>query len=180
MVGKIASVILLIFVGVFSQSVACASGEAPKRIPAESIKHGCALEFRQEQYSTETNSLGTQPNNIGVNWVCGDSRSSKIDRYNVEGGSPKIMTVFFWREDGFVVLVRWSIDSQAADFKGDFYKVYVYKYHPGGGIPPFIRQEKVMNEFGQGWDGVWKGATVAYPYKDASSIRRRLGQMEAW
>ncbi len=90
------------------------------------------------------------------------------------------MTFFFWGKDSFVVLVKWSINSQAADFQGDFYKVYVYKYNNDGDAPPFIRQEKIMNKFGQGWDGTRKGAAVVYPYKNASSIRRRLRQLEDW
>ncbi|WP_432260518.1 hypothetical protein [Cupriavidus sp. TMH.W2] len=178
MVRKTAAAVFLILVGVISQSISLSAGELSKIFPAESIKRGCALEFKQEPYPIAMNELGTQPYNIVTNWFCGDSKSSEIDRYNAEGGSPQIITVLFWRKDSFVVLVKWSISSQAADFQGDFYKVYIYKYNHDGDGPPFIKQEKVMNKFGQGWDGMKKGAVVAYPYKNASSIRRRLRQLD--
>jgi hypothetical protein len=111
-----------------------------------------------------------------VKWKCEDGTTVPIDRYEVEGGSREVATVLFWKRKRVVTLVKWSVNSRASDFQGNFYKIYIYKFndvkeaHP----QPFVREDVIMKKFGSGWDGVMDGVVIKYPFKDAASIRKRL------
>lgn len=175
---------LVLFVFIFSEilfpSIAISYGRPSDIISAESIKHGCKLEFHEEK-NIEINALGAPPHDIVMKWACGYGKPAvPIDRYEVEGGSPEVITTIFWRVDNIVTLVKWSVKSRASDFQGDFYKVYVYKFNPGNEFQPFNRMEKIMSRFGSGWNGTRNGVAVTYPFKDAASIRSRLGKISDW
>ncbi|MEZ0604699.1 hypothetical protein ACAX43_21440 [Paraburkholderia sp. IW21] len=155
-----------------------ASSPSPLVIPADQIKEGCTVEFISERPTNETNAPGSQPHEIAVKWICKGVATATIDRYQVEGGSPQIITTLFLKRKIFVALAKWPVTSHASDFQGDFYKVYIYKYNRESNTHPFIRDDKMMDKFGLGWDGVKDGITVTYPFKDAALIRSRLNQLK--
>jgi hypothetical protein len=73
------------------------------------------------------------------------------------------------------VLVKWSINSQAADYGGDFYKVFMYKATKISGKDDFEMDAAAMERLSAGWDCQAKdGKAIMYPFKDAASIRKRL------
>lgn len=83
--------------------------------------------------------------------------------------------MLYWGQHHIVVLVKWSINSQAADYSGDFYKVFIYKSTKTSGKDDFERDVTAMKRLPAGWDGQAKdGKTIVYPFKDAASIRKRL------
>jgi hypothetical protein len=180
MVDKIIVILSLLTASILFSPLAAADNKSSQKISANHIKQGCALVFDKNVISDDTHALGVPPHNLVVIWVCQGQKSVKIDQYEVEGESPQIATVILWQNKGFVVLVKWSINSQASDFSGTFYKVYIYEHNLVSGAPAFIRQDKLMSKFGQGWDGNRDGVIVAFPFKDAASIRKKLRQLNEW
>ena len=73
-----------------------------------------------------------------------------------------------------MILVKWSTNSQASDFQGDYYKVYVYDYKKTQIERPFASRDDIDKRFGEGWDGILNGKKIVYQYKDAKGIRSRL------
>jgi hypothetical protein len=180
MENKIIVVLSLLAASALSPLFAAFNDESPSKISAYQIRHGCDLSFDKKFYPNDTHALGTPPHDTIMNWVCQGNNAVEIDRYEVEGTSPRIATVFFWKNKGLIVLVKWTINSRASDFQGEFYKIYVYKYDGVSHSSPFMRQDKIMSEFGPGWDGLKDGFTVTYQFKDAASIRTKLSQLRNW
>jgi hypothetical protein len=119
-----------------------------------------------------------QPNySIDLRWACRGQRARVIDHYEIDGGSPDIVTVFFRKGRDVIVLVKWSTNSQAADIQGDYYKTYIYRYQPKNFSNPFLIEHDVAAKLGEGWDGVIDGRPVRYPYKNALSIRKALDRL---
>ncbi|WP_089160972.1 hypothetical protein [Caballeronia sordidicola] len=146
-----------------------------QKLPAEQIQEGCNLEFYI--LPDENPALGRPDHSIDLRWVCGDQPQRVIDNYEIEGGSPDIVTVFYRKRHDAIVLVKWSTNSQAADVQGDYYKIYVYRYARNNPAQPFRPQRDVMKKLGEGWDGTVDGKSVHYPYKDALSIRKALNRL---
>src|SRR5262249_19663597 len=110
-------------------------------------------------------------------WKCINGDREVIDQYSVEGGSPEVVTVLFWKGRSLLVLVKWMTNSHASDFQGDFYKLYIYGFSKNASHNKFTPNETLMSEFGEGWDGVRNGVVVKYEFKDATSIRRKLREL---
>jgi hypothetical protein len=146
-----------------------------QKIPAERIQKGCDLEF----YALPDGkpAIGRPNHSIDLRWTCGDQPPRVIDNYEIAGGSPDIVTVFYRKRQDVMVLVKWSTNSQAADAQGDYYKIYVYRYTQRNSDKPFLLQPDVMKELGEGWDGTVDGRSVHFPYKDALSIRKALNRL---
>lgn len=73
------------------------------------------------------------------------------------------------------MLVKWSVNSQASEYVGDYYKVFAYRYEREGGGGKFKKNETIMKNFPAGFDGRSKnGLRATYPFKNAASIRKRL------
>ncbi|CAB3762931.1 hypothetical protein [Paraburkholderia humisilvae] len=155
-----------------------AYSDLPDRIRASQIKEGCYITFLEEDYAREQGDPSRPYYDALMKWSCKNGETTIIDRYDVEGASPEIVTVLFWKKRSLAVLVKWSINSHAADFQGDFYKVYVYRYVPSKAGNQFRKEEGVMKKFGEGWDGEWVGKNaVRYDFKDAASIKKRLNEL---
>ncbi|CAB3766709.1 hypothetical protein [Paraburkholderia humisilvae] len=168
--------VLIIFVLLFSPLVRAYS-DFPESVRAWQIKDGCYIKFMKDEYPAERG-LSYPLYDILVKWNCENGEFATIDRYDVEGASPEIVTVLFWKKRSLAVLVKWSINSHAADFQGDFYKVYVYRYVPSKAGNQFRKEESIMKKFGEGWDGEWVGKNaVRYDFKDAASIKKRLNEL---
>jgi hypothetical protein len=59
-------------------------------------------------------------------WKCMDEQAADVETISAEGSGPEIVTVFY-RMNEIVVLARWTSQSVAADFQGDFYEVNAYR-----------------------------------------------------
>jgi len=84
-----------------------------QKIPAEQIQKGCDLDFYAVPDGSP--SIGRPGHSIDLRWACVDQPPRVIDNYEIEGGSPDIVTVFYRKRQDVIVLVRWSTNSQAAD-----------------------------------------------------------------
>ncbi|CAB3790927.1 hypothetical protein LMG28614_03197 [Paraburkholderia ultramafica] len=86
-----------------------------------------------------------------------------------------MVTVTYWKGRDIAVLVKWSVNSQASDYVGDYYKVFIYRLAGRGGQQMFVRDEAAMEKFPAGWDGYTQsGSPVHYPFKNAGAIKKRL------
>ncbi len=168
---------VLVVVVLFFSSLANAYSDLPGSMYAWQIKTGCDINFIKEEYLREPGETSNPLYDVLMKWDCKNSGSVLIDTYYVEGISPEIITVLFWKKRSIAVLVKWAVHSHASDFYGDFYRVYVYRYVPSKSGAEFRKEESVMKNFGEGWDGEWNGVPVQYRFKDAASIRKRLGEI---
>jgi hypothetical protein len=145
------------------------------QISAEAIRAGCFIVFSKTHEKRPEPTLGIAPADLRATWSCRDGTYFLLDEYGVNGGDPEIVTILYWKRRDIVVLVRWPINSQAADYSGDYYKVFVYRGEKKSTGYRFHRDDKAMSAFGEGVDGVDRnGAAIHYAYKDAASIRNRL------
>lgn len=148
-----------------------------QQLPAEQIDKKCNLDFYAVNSADEIIAIGRPDYSIDVRWACDGKPTILVDNYEVEGGSPEIVAVFYRKSQDVVVLVKWSTNSQASYIQGDYYKIYIYRRTPGNLDKPFSRQNDVMKKLGEGWNGTKDGKPVPYPFKDASSIRKALSQL---
>ncbi|MFM0550058.1 hypothetical protein P0D69_03660 [Paraburkholderia sediminicola] len=156
---------------------AYASNVSRDTISSNQIRAGCNILFKKSIYEDSHDPLSDPLYSVDLEWTCDSEPPIIVDRYDVEGSSPEVVTVFFRRKRRIVVLVKWSINSQASDFVGDFYTIYVYRFDPKRPKYPFIRQDEIMDKLGSGWDGVKDGRPVKYPLKDAASIVKALTRL---
>lgn len=147
---------------------------ASSSILGNDLRAGCKIVFPKDNKRSDDDPLSTGNFEIEVIWTCIGTREITIDRYEIDGGSPEIVTVFFWKNQKTVILVKWPINLQASDFQGDYYKVYVYDYKKNQIEKPFVSRDDIDNKFGEGWDGILNDKKVVYRYKDAKSIKSRL------
>jgi hypothetical protein len=176
LVIKIIYLLTFIFASTCTVQTAFSSEKLPDVISAESIRPGCSIYFVKRFYSDSDDPLSVPPYDLVSTWKCQGVGQSRIDTYEINGGSPEVVTVTYWKRRAIVVLVKWSINSRASDYVGDYYKVYVYKrMKEATGKERFVRDEAIMNKFPEGWGGnTQSGTAVRYPFKDAASIKRRL------
>lgn len=110
--------------------------------------------------------LGLYLDNNGV--------SNKIDRYETEGDTPNIETVFFITLKGLrnvIVLVSWHQIHRTESINGTQYKVYGYTFNNGRLVP---NEEISKDSMLMGDDGEFNGDTFNFKYKNAASIKRYL------
>jgi len=152
-----------------------ATEESPLEVSANAIRVGCLVSFAKQFHPVQDDPLSAAPFDLLATWQCDDGEKSVIDKYEINGASPEVATVLYWGQHHIVVLVKWSINSQAADYSGDFYKVFIYKSTKTSDKDDFERDVAAMKRLPAGWDGQAKdGKTIVYPFKDADSIRKRL------
>lgn len=134
---------------------------------------GKPLDFKCEILSRENKSEISDSSAYAIDlmWNCNGRPLKLIDQYGVNGGSPEIVTLFFRKKRRLVVLVRWTIDSHAADFQGDIYEVHVYAYDKDN---TFVDQKTINARFGNGLDGAINGRNVYFKFKNAALIRKKL------
>lgn len=177
MVTKLVLAACLCLVQIFLLVNTHAASVSPDIIPSDRIRAGCQIIFKKSIYENSDDPLSNPPYSIDLEWTCDGKTPVIVDRYDVEGSSPEIATVLFRKKQSVIVLVKWSINSQASDLEGNFYKVYVYRFDPENPRHPFTRHNKIMRKLGSGWDGVKEERPVNYPLKDAASIRKALARL---
>lgn len=156
-------------------ALATEAGGSPDEISANSIRNGCDVTFSKELHPLPNDPLSTPPFDISAKWICRDGEVSDFDKYAINGSSPSVVTVLFWRGRYIIVLVKWTENSSASDYVGDFYEVFSYKRQQLGGRAGIVRDSAIERLFSSGWDGYSRsGSKVEYPFKDAASIRKVL------
>ncbi|SIO05703.1 hypothetical protein [Paraburkholderia phenazinium] len=164
----------LICIACISPPVYATEG-SPIAMSAGASRVGCSVLFSKQFHPVEGDPLSVVPFDLLATWQCDDGEKSVLDKYEINGASPEVATVFYWGWCRIVVLVKWSINSQVADYNGDFYKIFVYKSTKTSCKDDFERDVAAMKSLPAGWDGQAKdGKVVVYPFKDADSIRKRL------
>jgi hypothetical protein len=149
--------------------------ESPDSVPADVIQAGCSVTFVRKYEQRPGPTLGVPPFSLSAIWYCEDGVHSPLDEYEINGANPEVVTVLYWRRRDIVVLIKWSINSRAADYSGDYYKVFIYRGEKRSDGYGFSRDDRAMAVFGKGIDGVDRnGVEVHYAYKDAASIRKKL------
>ncbi|MDQ7976142.1 hypothetical protein QYH69_02645 [Paraburkholderia sp. SARCC-3016] len=143
-----------------------------QRLSAGQLKRGCDLSL----YAIETErvAIGRPDHTVDLRWICEDGKSRIIDTYQIEGGSPQVITILFRRNRHIIVLVKWEARSRNADVFGDYYKIYAYQYAPTSVDKLFPVDRNLMSKLGEGWEGDVAGKSVHFPYKDAAAIRKAL------
>ena len=141
----------------------------------DAIRLGCSVSFSKQFHAIPEDPLSNPPFDISVDWHCRDGEAITIDKYEINGSSPEVETLFYWQGRNIVMLVKWSVNSQASEYVGDYYKVFAYRYEREGGGGKFKKNETIMKNFPAGFDGRSKnGLRATYPFKNAASIRKRL------
>jgi len=152
-----------------------AASQFQKEFSADAIRLDCSVSFFKQFHTIRDDPLSTSPFDVSVQWHCRDGEATTIDKYEINGSSPEVVTFFYWQGHSIVVLVKWSVNSQASDYVGDYYKIFSYRYEYIGLGRQFIKNETIMKSFPPGVDGHSRsGARIVYPFKDAISIRKRL------
>lgn len=152
-----------------------AANKSPDKIAADVVRAGCSVSFLEEPLQDLHNPSSGPLFNVKATWQCRDGETLSFDNYEVNGSSPEVVTVFYWQKREIVTLVKWSVNSQAADYLGDYYQVFIYKYVYSSKGSKIMRDSTAMRAFPEGWDGVKRdGTPVIYEFRDAASIRKRL------
>lgn len=152
--------------------------KSPDILSADSIRAGCSVVLSKIDRISPDHPSSVSFYEVEATWKCRDGEQSVIDTYEFEGGSPEVETVFYWKNKDIISLVRWPVNSQAADYYGYLYAVYVYKGAHKNGRQIFMKDDAMMKKLPFGFDGYKRnGSPVRYPYKDAASIRRRLSAL---
>jgi hypothetical protein len=103
---------------------------------------------------------------------------SKFAEYSVEGGSPVVESLFFYRlfgELNVFTIVSWSVNNRGARTYGKLYQVYAYNT---GGDGRLHENEKITNDYRMtGMDGFDNGKKSSFPYKTAHDIKRALSKL---
>lgn len=162
--------------------IACAFGSSGTTrgpsyaVSAAAIRGGCSIFFSKELHPFPDDALSAPPFDVDATWNCRDGENLAIDQFKINGSSPEVVTVFYWKKRDIVMLVRWSPNSQAADYSGDYYQIFICEYARKLGKGLITKNESMMERIPPGWDGFDNstGKKLTYPFKDAASIRRRL------
>lgn len=177
---KIIYLLSLLLIVTGTPALSYATGrKSPENVSADVIRPGCSVSFSKELHADPDDPLSTPPFAVIASWRCRDEKRLPIDRYEINGSSPEVVTVFYWHKRDVVVLVKWQVNSRAADYSGDYYKVFIYKYDNKYNQQKFIKYQLTEKYFPSGFDGVAKdGSPVEYPFKDVASIRKKLRTLD--
>jgi hypothetical protein len=147
-------------------------GESPEIVSADVIRTGCLIYLYRQDYPLPDDPSGY---NVIPTWKCRNDEKLSFDKYEIEGANPEVVAVLYWKRNNIVILVKWSVNSRAADYSGDYYKVFIYKYSQEHGKQKIVRNSMAMKKFPEGMDGQSdSGKVIKYPFKDAAAIRKRL------
>jgi len=105
-----------------------------------------------------------------------------IDHFGVEGGDPKIETVFFAAVGAnpvkrLFIIVSWPV--QHADVNGTWYATYIYEPPEKSGAKKLVYLESLSNQLSGGCDCIRtdEPSTKAV-FKNAAAIRAALAKMK--
>lgn len=179
MVKRIITCLILVLGAINISGPSFAEDGRIGEISAGVIKHGCSVQLSTQTHTDLDDPLSSAPFDVLASWRCLDGENLFIDKYEINGANPEILTVFFWQNNNIIVLVKWSINSLAADYSGDYYRVFIYGYTKNEHGSIISKNEEAMKEFPAGWDGRNKNGTrLRYHFKDAASIQEKLSKLE--
>jgi hypothetical protein len=146
-----------------------------QHLPANRIERGCSLNL----YAVESEkvAIGRSDRALDLRWSCAGEELKTIDTYQINGGSPQVVTILYRKNRNIIVLVKWETRSRGADLFGDSYKIYAYRYMSINGNKSFSVNRNIMNKLGEGLEGDMDGRPVHFPYKDAAAIRKVLDRL---
>lgn len=172
---KVICILILLLQSIWATTPSYSIEKSSTDIPASAIRRGCSISFSKEYQPNPEDPLSNPPFSLIATWSCRDGERLPIDRYEINGSSPEIVTVLYWDRRDIVVLVKWPVSSAASDYSGDYYEVFAYQYEKGRDSSRFVIDRSVTDHFPAGFDGSTKdGNPVVYPFKEAASIRARL------
>ncbi len=175
---RIAMIVMVLWCALNMIGASHAAHQSQEEFSADAIRLGCTVSFPKQFHAISDDPLSTPLFDVSVEWHCRDGETAIIDKYEIDGSSPEISTFFYWQGHSMVVLVKWSVNSQASDYVGDYYKVFSYRYERVGAEGRFVKNETIMKNFPAGLDGRSKnGLRIIYPFKNAASIRKRLQRL---
>lgn len=175
MTRKVIYALVFLFSALYVAAPAFASEESPNKVSAAQIRAGCSILLSKAFHPAVDDPLSVPPYDVVATWFCEGGEYSRIDTYERNGGSPEVVTVTYWKGRDIAVLIKWSINSQASDYVGDYYKVFLYRGVSRAGQQTFVKDEAAMGKFPAGWDGYTRsGSPVHYPFKSAGAIKKRL------
>lgn len=103
-----------------------------------------------------------------------EQKKTQVDKYEVDGDTPNIDTVFFMKihnVKNVIVLISWHQLHQTESINGKTYQVYAYKYSNDSlFINDMITKDPALN----GMDGEFNGDEVHFNYKNAASIKQYI------
>ncbi|WP_414444191.1 hypothetical protein [Burkholderia sp. 22PA0106] len=153
---------------------------SPDTVSADAIREGCSISFKKIHHPIPNDLLSNPPFSISAQWNCKDGEHLFIDKYDINGSSPQIASVFYWKSRDVFVLVKWEINSRASDYSGSYYEIFSYEYAPNSNPRTLTRNGGLEKYFPPGFDGTAKNGTpVVYPFKNAASIRKKLRRLDA-
>jgi len=168
--------IIFIFIQTENSHSAVLAEEIVDEIKADKMKPGCRIGFQRNFLADVNDPLSTPPYSIDVKWMCGGARPVQVDRYDVQGGSPTIAGVVYGKRRTVAILVKWSVNSRAADVQGDYYKIYAYELLNSKTLP-LVQNKKLMKQLGDGWIGNDHGREVRFPLSNAPAIKMALDRL---
>lgn len=178
MVKRLAMIVTVLWCTLNMIGASHAANQAQEVFSADAIRLGCSVSFPKQFHAISDDPLSIPLFDVSVEWHCSDGETAIIDKYEINGSSPEISTLFYWQDHSIVVLVKWSVNSQASEYVGDYYKVFSYRYERVGAEGRFVKNETIMKNFPAGLDGCAKNGTrIIYPFKSAASIRKRLQKL---
>ncbi len=145
-------------------------------LSAKQIRSGCSVAIHKEYPSGVDPNISSAVFDQQPLWECDGAEAVTIGRIEAERGGSEIVTVFY-RANEVVVLARWASASAGADFQGDFYQASAYRLEAVGNKTTFKAIPAITKVFGDGYDGLFDGKRVTFPYKDAASICARLAAL---
>ncbi|PMS14785.1 hypothetical protein C0Z18_30275 [Trinickia dabaoshanensis] len=145
-------------------------------LSAKQIRPGCSVVIHKAYPAGIDPNVNATVFDRQLSWKCNGAEVVPIGTIEAEGSGPEIVTVFY-RQNEIIVLARWPSDSAGADFQGDFYRVDAFRLERTNNQTTFRAVPAITHAFGDGYDGVLNGKRMAFPYKNAASIRARLAAL---
>lgn len=93
---RTASTLLFTYAFFSSPLFAQVGDVASPAISASNLMEGCKIAFPKDVKHSDSDPLSSGDFDIRVMWTCVGSTDVEIDRYEIEGGSPEIVTSIVW------------------------------------------------------------------------------------
>jgi hypothetical protein len=72
-----------------------ASEESPIEVSADAIRVGCSVSFSKQFHPVQDDPLSAAIFDLLATWQCNDGEKSVIDKYEINGVSPDVITVLY-------------------------------------------------------------------------------------
>lgn len=128
-----------------------------------------------EIYFQKTNNI-----NKPVNFILKYKKNEKIikntiDQYEVNGGDPEIVSVFFdkiYNKKHIFIIIKWRDYHQALKMNGYDYQIYAYSINKLGKLA--LNQQVSNDPNLSGSDGDYDVKDIVFKYKTAADVKRYL------